>query len=352
MLAFMEEHDILVRPSESIEIPVSYLLKDLDAFSKVGVDVWKVLRAEGLDKDGLDPGGNIGLARYLDVVDAMLAVPSEGGAGLITGFDTSLKDHGILGYTMLASDNLLDAIRTWQRFYALFCWPFKGAFSQTDTEAILTIEEPERRVYNDRQRVFGIEMWMANWAAGFRDFFGDEPWFHEVRLAYPDPGYAELYEQTLRCPVRFGQPQSEIRFSRDYLKRSIIGANEAVHQFCEQQCQSLLAEMNAAGDLVDRIRMILLRKAGHFPPMDQIAERLHMSERSLRRKLEGEGTSYKEILGDVRMRLAGEYLKNVRMKTQEISDLLGYSEVAAFNRAFKRWYGVPPTTYREQQKGA
>lgn len=336
----------MIRPSDSAEIPMSYLIKDLAAFAKCGVEVPRVLRTEGVNAASLDPAGFVPLVRYLKLIDLLLGEPQQPGVGLLTGISASLKDHGILGYTMLSSGTLLDAIRAWQRFYALFSWPFEGDFSQTRDEAILTLVEPEHRVYNEPQRVFGIEMWMANWVAAFRDFFGEDNHFIAIDLAYPNPGYADRYHEILHCPVHFNRPASLIRFSREYLSRPIEGANESVKAFCEEQCQQLLADLRAQGNLVDRIRRVLLGRSGQFPSMEDIAYKLNMSERSLRRKLEAQGTSYKDILGDVRMRLAGEYLKTTRMKTQQISDLLGYSEVAAFNRAFKRWYGVPPTTYR------
>jgi AraC-like DNA-binding protein len=92
----------------------------------------------------------------------------------------------------------------------------------------------------------------------------------------------------------------------------------------------------------------LLSTPGEFPKLDAIANKLSIGTRTLRRRLKGLGTSYQKILDDVKKELAIEYLQTTTLSVQEISDLLGYSEVTNFRRAFVKWVQLSPYQYRKK----
>lgn len=83
------------------------------------------------------------------------------------------------------------------------------------------------------------------------------------------------------------------------------------------------------------------------PTLEQIAPRLHMSPRTLHRRLDDEGTSFRQVLTDVRRELATRHLKERQLPVSEIAFLLGFSEASAFHGAFKRWTGNAPIAFRE-----
>ena len=85
---------------------------------------------------------------------------------------------------------------------------------------------------------------------------------------------------------------------------------------------------------------------GRLPALNEVADMLHMHERTLRRKLESEGTSFNGIVDDVRASLALEYLRTTKMTTDDIAALIGFSDAANFRRAFKRWTGKAPSDFR------
>jgi AraC-like DNA-binding protein len=94
------------------------------------------------------------------------------------------------------------------------------------------------------------------------------------------------------------------------------------------------------------IRRILIEQPGRFPSIEAMADELKLNSRTLRRKLEAEETSYRVILGEVRMRLAIDYLRETTMTNEEIASRLGYSDAANFRHAFARWTGKSPSEYR------
>jgi AraC-like DNA-binding protein len=91
-------------------------------------------------------------------------------------------------------------------------------------------------------------------------------------------------------------------------------------------------------------------RPGFFPDIDYVAQKLHMTSRTLRRRLAAEGSSYQQILADVRYALAREYLATSSLPLEEIASMLGYSSPGNFTYAFKRWHGSPPRQYRQENR--
>ena len=111
-------------------------------------------------------------------------------------------------------------------------------------------------------------------------------------------------------------------------------------------CERLLKEVSDAGGIAADIRRALMEQPGRFPNVEAMAEKLAMHPRALRRRLEAENTSYRDLLAEVRMRLAIEYLRNTRMTNEDIASRLGYSDAANFRHAFARWTGKSPSEFR------
>ena len=116
----------------------------------------------------------------------------------------------------------------------------------------------------------------------------------------------------------------------------------------QQQCELLLARMSASSGFVERVRQLIVARPGYFPDIDHIAEKLHMSSRTLRRRLTAEDSSYQKILAEVRYQLAREYLSTSNIPLEEISSLLGYSAPGNFTNAFKHWHGSSPRQFRQE----
>jgi AraC-like DNA-binding protein len=147
--------------------------------------------------------------------------------------------------------------------------------------------------------------------------------------------------------VEFGASHSEMIFPRAYLSRRPVQANIITAEICEELCSNMLHRLERSSDLVTRIRNLLLANARSAPDLESIARRVHMSPRSLRRKLQNEGTSYQRILGEVRAVLAKEYLSTTDLSMEQVAELIGFSHVANFQSAFKRWVKQTPAQFRK-----
>ena len=123
-------------------------------------------------------------------------------------------------------------------------------------------------------------------------------------------------------------------------------ADPITNAMAREMCEKSLAEVNQAEGVAADIRRILVEHPGRFPSIEAMADELKLNPRTLRRKLDSEETSYREILAEVRMRLAIGYLRETGMTNEEIASRLGYSDAANFRHAFVRWTGKNPSDFR------
>ena len=156
----------------------------------------------------------------------------------------------------------------------------------------------------------------------------------------------EPFEKRFRCPVHFNCERNQFVVHRNDLDRTLPRAHPALSQVHDELVVRYLADLDR-NDIVSRVRtsLIDLMPEGRAEA-DEVAERLNMSTRTLRRRLDDEGQSFRSILSDLRKERALRYIKDETLTLTEISYLLGFSEPSSFTRAFKGWTGESPTQAR------
>jgi len=167
----------------------------------------------------------------------------------------------------------------------------------------------------------------------------------ELHLNYAPPNHSIEYQRLISTPVKFNQPYCQLVLPRQLLNRHVRTANPASHVIFLQQCEELLRNLNKVENTSAAVRRILLQSAD-FPNISQVAESLHVSERTLRRRLNGESTSFRALTEEIKSTLAQEYLLKTDITVSEIAHLLKYTEAVNFRQAFMRWQGVTPAQYR------
>jgi len=173
-----------------------------------------------------------------------------------------------------------------------------------------------------------------------------ECWFAHERPHDLAP-YVRVFGAT---PLHFGAPCDALVFDRDLLEAPLKHTNRRLHEVLQRHADALLSELPPLDLLTGRVRELVLQllPVGKSD-VRHAAERLNMSRRTLARKLKTEGASYREVVEDARHTLARRYLTMPSLDVKEIAFLLGYSETAAFSRAFRRWSGQSPLQYRDSQ---
>jgi AraC-like DNA-binding protein len=172
----------------------------------------------------------------------------------------------------------------------------------------------------------------------------------KVLLDYKAPDYAKRYEEVFRCPVYFEQPRVEMHFPREYIDRELESYDPQARDALRVLQSGLLSKLSSQKDVVNEVKMALRRRAGEFPRLEDIADKLAMSPRTLRRKLGAANLRYQDLLDGERRLVAEDYLANSDLTVQQIAEKCDFNDAQNFSKAFKRWSGVSPTEYRKSSR--
>jgi len=316
----------------------------------------------GLHSHGIDPGPLLAAAKVepatLTDPDARLphqvvlglwqkTVEAAGDAAfglhVAEGMDVSMLD--VQGYALVSSANLREGFERVSHLHRL---------NHDASQVLLRPEERGAAWVHDLPGGLFLprhpaEFVMATALVGARQASGRPVDPLVVRFAHARPDDISEHERFFRAPLRFDAGQNAIVFREDTLALPCEKADPVLLRVLERHGEDLLARMPKVDTLVDRVRALLTKALrGGNPSADCIADALHMSVRTLSRRLQAAGTSHKQLLDELRRDLCESYLGDRRLGVAEVAFLLGFGDASSFHRAFKRWYGTTPADYRRQ----
>lgn len=173
----------------------------------------------------------------------------------------------------------------------------------------------------------------------------------EIHLPHNREEDRKEYQRVLGGPIHFRKPQYAIVFNADILNEPLPEANHELGRILQHHLDQALAALPRRDNLMDAIRReVASNLTGGPVSMPVICDKLGMSPRTCQRKLREEGISWNQLIEQLRKSIAIQYLAGSALPAYEISYQLGFSDQAAFNRAFKRWTGITPGKYRQQLK--
>jgi AraC-like DNA-binding protein len=173
-----------------------------------------------------------------------------------------------------------------------------------------------------------------------------------LRVEFVQPRqHVRAIERHFGCPVLCGADRNAIVFRADDAQRSFVTRNAELLAMLAPQFEEELKQENGDERFLERVRVAIQQKlTGQRPTIEDIADALHVSPRTLQRRLLDEGSSFQRVLEEARHQLARHYLNNSFLELNEAAYLLGYNDANSFVRAFRTWEGVPPARWREQQR--
>ncbi|MEH6550700.1 MAG: AraC family transcriptional regulator [Pseudomonadales bacterium] len=290
-----------------------------------------------------DPSATMDLRQELSFTLAAIKALGVPGLGLAIGPRYHLSTFGMLGLAMMSSDTLHKGLHTLSGLHGL-CWTRLRWRQLVDGDtAILEGREVESLDPCQRymlERDFSALVILCN------EMLGTELPLQEVCFSYSQPTNAAQYEAVFNCPVRFGAERSALIFDASVLDTPLPQANPTIFQVCYTQCEDLVARLSGENSYAEMIECLMIDGTGNFLSLEQVAVKLHLSPRSLRRRLKEEDTSFQALLTRLRSTLAKELLLSGKLTIEQVAERIGYSEPAAFCHAFKRWTGMPPSRYR------
>lgn len=262
--------------------------------------------------------------------------------GLEAGLRYHLTAYGIWGYALLSSPTLRSAIDIGLRYLDLtyaFC-RIRGEARGDELWLILD----DHDIPDDLRR-FMVERDGAAIMTIQRELFAQAIPIKAVGYRFPPPAYPERLREIFGVEAHYNAECNYAVLDSSLLDLPLPQANPVTAAFCESQCQALLSQRQTRSGLAARVRDSLLKRPGHMPDMETTARELGLSLRTLHRRLQDEGTSFRVLLEEVRETLAEEFLQANHLSLEEIADRLGYAEASSFIHAFKRWKGYPPRAH-------
>ena len=336
------------RPSFEHRIYPTYKVATLvGVLAESGIPAAETLSGSGIaESQLLNPVARISCRQTLTVFRNALRLAPDPAFALRAGQRMRITAFGMFGYALLSSPTHAVAADLAVRYSRVTGPIVEIDFFQEDDTAIWALTpnfsaDPTEDLYR-----IAVEFRIACQKAVYADLFGPSFRFSGAHVTYVAPAHAHLYESILECPVLFNQARNELRFDAIRMQDPMAYANPITNAMVRDICEQSLAEVNRSGGVALDIHRILVEHAGQFPEIDVMAAKLGMNERMLRRKLDAEKTSYRQILADVRMRQAIEYLRKTPMTNEEIATRLGYSDAANFRHAFTRWTHKTPSDFR------
>lgn len=175
--------------------------------------------------------------------------------------------------------------------------------------------------------------------------------YHAVRLRHLAPRNAPAHARLFGCDVSYGHPRDEIEFDASLLATPVQTANPALLEHLSAHGRAMVHALPPSDALLDRVRHALRTLPAETVPLAHVAGALRCSPRTLQRRLREAGTSLQSILDEVRFQRAQEMLADLSRGLKDIAATLGFSEPAAFHRAFVRWSGRSPGQWRAERRG-
>jgi AraC-like DNA-binding protein len=293
-----------------------------------------------------DPDARISPVSYVvlwkELITALpdVVVPVE----LVRALD--MKTLGITAQVVLRADDITHAISLIERFLRLtdtamgFSRPERGeliGFSITHRPEVMAMRYP-------------IELMIG---AGFRllqlGSSGTSP-IVEVTFAHPAGFPSASYEELFGVPVRFGAPESALWIPREAMSTPFASRDPIARHYLEAHAEQMLAALPVnAPSIVTQIRDAILGElATSGAELSRVAKRVAMSSRTVQRRLEEAGTSYQDVVDEVRSALACSLLRDRSRSIVDVAFELGYADLKGFYRAFRRWTDTTPADWRKQ----
>ena len=295
-------------------------------------------------EDLMNPQAEILPIQELRVIDNLVkALPQITDLGLQAGRRYHLSLYGVWGFALATSPTPRAMAQIATRYLDLsfaFARFSLGQRAQRPMVELLVDHLPP-----DVQR-FALERDFAALVNVMVEILPGVPVFDALDFRGPPPPHAAAYAALCGVTPRFHQPQDRVHLRAEIFDLPLPQGNALVSRACEDYCRRQLARKRGHLRLSEQIRERLMREPQSMPDIETVARELHMAPRSLRRRLDAEGTRFRSLCDEVRRSLAEDLLRSADLKLEEVAQRLGYAEAASFIHAFRRWTGMTPSQFR------
>ncbi len=329
--------------SGDVDLPGAYALHLLDLVARYEVGAEELLEGFGLSREALAaPASRVSLTVAERVVERAIRLTGDPALAVAMGLQLPISSHGYLGFAAMTARNVREALELAVRFAPTRTTALALSLHVEGDVASLVLEE---RAPLGALREFVIFALMVGIAQLAKALTGHEL-EGDAEVVFARPPYFDRVAHFVPGEVRFEQPSNRLVFAASVLDLRLDMADPVATQLAREQCERELSALGRDDHAVARARELLPRPEG-FLSLEEVAQKMGVSPRTLKRRLADHGTSYSTLLDDLRKERALLLLRDGALSLDHVAERLGYSDVANFTRAFRRWTGKTPGMIRK-----
>jgi AraC-like DNA-binding protein len=330
-------------PGLDASLPAVHVRAILEMAARWHVDADELLEDTGLTFEDLDdPRRAVEMPTVIEIIERAVAATAEPALGLYLGLQMRISAHGYLGFAALCCATMRDALELAVEFAPTRTTGIGLRLEIDGDTAALIIEE--RVSLGAAREVIVAALMVGLWQIG--NALTGRWLAGTAELAFSRPTYADRYERFAPGPIRFDRPDHRLVFDAALLDLPFVMADPATQRLALEHCERELALLGFGTDFPRRVRALIAAGLDTGAKLENVAARLGMSPRTLRRRLAAAGASYTDILDEARRELAEHLLRTSDPSIADVAHRVGYSDVANFTRAFRRWTGTTPASFR------
>lgn len=330
-------------------IPAIYLLLLCDVAEGFGLPAAELQQILGLSREQLlEPDRMVALAPTRAAT--LHAYNRAGQRGLGFAYARALRVtlHGPISLIALSSNNLLEVMQALERYFSLRAPAFHFSADAGPEFVIVKVDYPGR---NDPLRPFIMELLLMGLVVMTAQILDRPLTGTEMHMQGPAPEYYAGLAAQLPVPVRYAQTEYALRVPRSLMEAPLRLADANAAAMARDACERELQARNSSKDevLTARVRTVLMAGKDRLPTLDEVADTLHVSTRTLKRRLQEEGRNFRALMDHVLCERATQMLQEEGLSVSEVAFRLGYNDVSNFSRAFRRWTGQSPSDFRKER---
>jgi AraC-like DNA-binding protein len=330
-------------------VSAGYVKSLIDFAAKQGAGERRLLMRAGIPPEALaDQDNRIGFARYVELMRAAKAETGNPALALEYGAETDMRKFSVVGLISHAAANMMEALVQLNRYGRLVI-EVEGLadgprFHLTNHNGERWMED-RRAAPNDFHEL--TESTWSRFIVTTRRDFPDHTYALEAHVTHAAPPYRAKYEELWQVPVTFSSHWNAIRSDPAWEQVQIQPDNRYVFGVLTERGDALLQELEASRTVRGRVEALIMPilHTGDVS-VETITAKLGTSRQTLYRNLKAEGVTFEQVLDALRHRMALDYIASRKVSVNETAYLVGFSDPAAFSRAFKRWTGKSPRAWR------